>query len=609
MDSITTPEEEINITYTNTSSDISPEVQRLTRLVQMTAKFASTMALRPIQAHIDLTFTQDAPAWSDSDNIWFNKFKVGDLTDPKRMTAAKGLTIHEISHILLTPRSGSNIVKWVRTNKLWEAFNALEDMRIETLMTARYPAISQWLVGTIANFLLDKKAYYTTQFPILWGRKYLPLDVRIASANVFKDQTVVARLKEIIDTYVTLNLADRKAIPVAQTIIEEYNKLINDALNNNNSLYPMSPSDVFKSMGDPNGHLDRKNAQWKPSDSSPLDKATQDAMANRVIKQILNETSTADALPLSEPSSSLMARDAEWQGALNDMADRNSKRLEPELQNMAKQLSGDAGLKVGNVAVPKRAQGWDSSVQPETVPVVKSFTRELMAIKSEHDPGWDKHMSSGKLNVQRYSQGCDVEEAFDQWNMGREDAVDIECVILLDTSPSMNWCIDEAYQSMWVVKRAMDKIGASATVITYDSDARILYAGNERATLKVRRADRGDSTAPLNALKYARQLIADSQRAVKMLLTITDGQWAQTQDCDDIIRNLRNNGIITGLAYVDDTEWWKINYPNSSLSLRGPSSVDTHGCEVATLVNKPQELAQFARKLVKASIARNLERV
>lgn len=588
----------------NNSSEMSPEFQRMLRLVQVSSKFASTMALRPINAHIDEQWQCDAPAWSDSDNIWFNRRKVGDLTDPKRMTAAKGLTIHEISHILLTPRASSNISQWVRKNKFWPAFNALEDQRIETLMTAKYPAISQWLVATIANFLLEKKADYSAQFPIVWGRKYLPLDVRNATAKVFAKPENVTELGQIIDEYVTLNLADRKVITRAQELIERYHTLVMDSLTNvYDSQYAQDPERIYKKMGDPNGHIDRKNGQWKTDGGKVLDKDQQASMAKRAQAQM-----TGDGTPARGSDSLVDRSDAgsAMRQAIADLADQAEKSLEPELTNLAKQLNGDAGLKGGKAPAPDKPKyKYNRQPSAEAMQAVKTFSRELQAIKAEHDPGWDKHMSTGRLNVQRYSQGCDVDEAFDQWNMGREDAVDIECVILLDTSPSMNWCIDDAYESMWVVKRSMDKIGASTTVVTYDSESRLLYTANQRASLKVDVIDRGNSTEPLEALQYARQIVAESKRAMKIVVTITDGEWGSPDACDNILRNLRNNGVLTALAYVDDTDWWN---ERVGTQREGVKSINTHGCEVATLVNKPAQLAQFARRMVKSSIARNLER-
>ena len=52
----------------------------------------------------------------------------------------RGLNFHELSHILYTPRQGSEIVTWVKENDLFKAFNALEDQRIETLFTSRFPS-------------------------------------------------------------------------------------------------------------------------------------------------------------------------------------------------------------------------------------------------------------------------------------------------------------------------------------------------------------------------------------------------------------------------------------------------------------------------------------
>jgi hypothetical protein len=85
-DEIPVPEK-VNIELTNTG-EMDPQTARIIRMSQVIGKFASTLALRPIGIEVVDNNPNGwgnsqpvAPAWSDSDNIWFDQDSIGDLTD------------------------------------------------------------------------------------------------------------------------------------------------------------------------------------------------------------------------------------------------------------------------------------------------------------------------------------------------------------------------------------------------------------------------------------------------------------------------------------------------------------------------------------------------
>ena len=132
IEQIQVPEEEPtppSVTRYNDSA-LNAETTRRLRMLQVVSKFASTLTLRPIKVALSSGTEpnhQIAPAWSDSDNIWFNDAMMGDLADVNTVLGVKGLSLHEVAHIMLTPRTGSNLAKDVQRENLWRAFNALED--------------------------------------------------------------------------------------------------------------------------------------------------------------------------------------------------------------------------------------------------------------------------------------------------------------------------------------------------------------------------------------------------------------------------------------------------------------------------------------------------
>jgi hypothetical protein len=151
-----------------------------------------------------------------------------------------------------------------------------------------------------------------------------------------------------------------------------------------------------------------------------------------------------------------------------------------------------------------------------------------------------------------------------------------------------------AYESMWALKRALDRINASCTVITYSNEARLLYDAEEKATSTVKNAGTGGGTSPLKAIRYSTKVLANSSRAVKLLFTITDGEWSDAEECDKLIRKLRDGGVLTALAYIGGS--WD-----------GESASNKHhGCEVFSHTRSSADLFSLGRQLVKVATQRNL---
>jgi hypothetical protein len=611
------PDPSAGPTLTNTD-EMDPKLERMLRMCAVAGKFSSTLALKPIRAEIVDDPNLEAPAWSDAENIWFNANKLGELSDPEVVVSIKGLILHETAHIMLTPRTGSGLVKDIKAKDLWRAFNALEDMRIETFMTARFSNVDDWLMATIAQHLLSHPKMYSVAFPILVGRRYLPQAVRNEVRRLYEKPKDIPEITSLVDEYIQMNLGDSKNYTRALEIITRFNELV-DSIQNQNPNEPWSPSG-WNRIPDPNSHEHRGEGEYKSSSNKPMNKGDQDKVIARVQRSMANDASDEpsdsdgeDGKSYAPPTNATNDGDTEGDGAsgssdgqsvlqdlLKKQVDDVLKRKSKEIQNNIKQFTGEVELNGKPMKAPKRAASWDYAASPEAVQAVKSFARELTLLRAEHDPGWDRRTEQGKLNVQRYATGCEVDEAFDEWNLGREDAVDIECYIALDTSPSMGSMMQGAYESMWAIKRSMDKIGASTTVVNFSSVTELLYSSDERAGHKYRYGGMGSSTEPLKSIQYGRSVLANSKRAIKIFIAITDGWWYEDAPANDIIRHLRKAGVITALAYISGKDW--------NGNVMKPNEIDSHGCEVAVNVTDMPDLFKLAKGMVKAGIARNLSK-
>jgi Mg-chelatase subunit ChlD len=629
------PVDEETIVNLVNSGKLDRNTERLLRMAVVGGKFGTTLALKPVTGQITNDTYGSAAAWSDNETIYYQRNLIGDMSDPLAVTATKGLTLHEVAHIMLTPRDGTGLIKQVRTRDLYRAFNALEDQRIEMWLSHRFSNVSDWFIASHARHLLQTRNQQAVAFCLMHGRKFLPAEIRDALEQAYAVPDTLDELKQIIDEYIQINLGDHKNYARAIELIARYDELI--AFIPKDGDKPWSPTGWGR-VSDPNGHDERRTS--RPGGGRVLGKDEQGRPLGKVSDSVRDDAERepggsdgngdGESEPMSDPLGVKDEQDGDGdsdnpsgetgeagdstvgngQGVgvngsggmadiLNKAIDDVLKAKAQEIQNTIKQYTGDAGLNGKAIKAPSRPD-WvqDMRVSPETVQASKAFARDLQQLKAEHDPAWDMRQSNGRLNIQRYVTGGEVDEAFDLWDHGREDAVDIECVILLDNSGSMGSNMEGAYQSMWAIKRALDKMGANTTVVTFSHRIETLYSADERAGTTMKYAGMGNSTEPYRGLLYARSVLANSTRAIKLMITITDGWWGDAASCDEVVRELRAGGVLTALGYISSHSY------NS-----GTVHIDTHGAEVAANITKMPELFQLAKRIVKVGISRNLASV
>jgi hypothetical protein len=180
-----------------------------------------------------------------------------------------------------TPRNGSDICLWVIDNNYWNAFNALEDQRIETLMTSRFPSTVNWFVALIAQYLLDTPEAFTTSYALIRGRRYLPVDIRRMSRESFTAQNLIPEIVSVVDEYRTLIYP--RDTEKAKGLIERFNTILKSMppiKQDNSKEDTQTSSDEESSNGklhDPNGHEQRPFHGHESSDSRPAPKEEQEA--------------------------------------------------------------------------------------------------------------------------------------------------------------------------------------------------------------------------------------------------------------------------------------------------------------------------------------------
>lgn len=585
--------------------------QRIERFTQVFSRVNSVLTLRPLK--VATTFSlREAPAWSTAEEITFNARLLGNLDTPREIASIKGLDLHEVAHVLYTPRNGSDIFEWVQDNNLFFAYNALEDQRIETLLVGRYPSIKDWLTATMLMHLVETN-HFDNAYPLLRGRRYLPVEVRQAALKAYKHPDKAQQVRDIVDEYRMLLFP--QDTERAKGLIKAFADLLSSQPpEGGGGEGGGGEGGVPTDIPNPHGHGDRPHEGTPSTDSRPASKREQERDRDSAKRQDeADETDLDDDTDGSGDGSSEADDDGGDNGggepagdenpdidaikdAFNDIVDSILSENEREIEDISRQIKGLPSLSAGNAKEPEKREIKQRLPDADTVSAARSFGRELERIRTACDPAWDRQQSAGRLNALRAGRGDDITTVYDSWNMGRQDATDIECVILLDISGSMGGNkADSAYRAMYAIKRALDRIDAKTTVLTFSDHAYTLYSRDEKADLYIRDSGAFGGTSADGAVAYATKLLAETDKPVRLFIAITDGEWWQPEKADEQIARMRRAGVLTALGYIHENRFGTLKQvPN------------THNCETAVVINNIPDIIGIARGVVRSGISRRL---
>lgn len=570
-----------------------------------------------------------APAWSDGAAIYINQEEISEM-DMETLTQVTGLNYHELAHHFYTPRKGTELIKWVLQNDYMEATNILEDQRIETLLCARYPAVAPYLIGTVARWLGETPEETSGAYILVRGRRYLPVEIREAYRDAFAFPELIPNIMDIVDQYRLL--AFPRDYMKAQILIERFNDEvlkpmrsefpdISGGPNACGSRDPMAkgrpePGKMQEKDSQRAGNMGKAESVYMPKPKAKEDNAnTNKPDASDDASNIPAPQSAAEALAIRDmlqkaqqdvpPSMNPGEGHHESKGGIPDnINDALNNAIDDVYANKAVQQDIKAKQRVivggdGKFDESTKNGKFDlTDVPNDTVVMYRAFARELERLRDECEPGWSKGVPSGKLNVQRVINGCEVDEAFDRWEEGN-DGADVEAVILVDRSGSMSSDQNDRSASLacWTIKRALEAIDAPVTVYAFDDKTEIAYKRTERAHKTRFKFIYGNGgTNPYGSLIAAEQLLMSSRKKNKMLFIITDGAFNHEKN-DEVIQRISKRGILTAMTLImrdRDFEYY-VERGQSESSFR-------HEAEIYGRINSARDLIPFAKAVVMGAI-------
>jgi hypothetical protein len=562
----------------------------------------------------------DTTAKNNGREVIFNANLIEDL-DTDTIVSMNGTNYHELGHILFSPRSGSSLGQYVHNNNMKRAFNMLEEARIERLLIAKYPATRLFLEATVLDYALkDSPDNWGNMFPVITGRRYLDLDVRQMIADKFINShgaDLAQIVSKIVNEYA--GLVFPTDFTRGMELIAEYSELVGL------DTTPQGESPVPNGDGDGHNHNDRNVLQKGRPASTKEQERLQSKNGDGVGESLEGNTpikgdKSEDGMGGDTPArgvgesgeytgaeSSYTNSDEEIAKALTQRLKdiRNDSRIKNEVRDIRKAITGNDELR----STLKNSNYNDIAVNVTASNFARRFGVELERMVRDSDPHWDRFLPSGKLNVTR-TMTPDVNaigQMFDVWDTGNENT-DIEAVILLDNSGSMGGYMTEVCEKAWIIKRGIETIDGSVTVYNFHSYSELLYDKKDKAKPRQHRnVYATGSTNPMTALVEAERTLSTTDKHIKMLFIVTDGEWSNTEECDSIIKRLNDKGVVTCVVFMGDYEAIG-NYVAEAKGgdewAQGYIKRLRHNASIFKAVAKPKDVLELAVDIVKSKVGK-----
>jgi hypothetical protein len=500
------------------------------------------------------------------------------------------------------------------------AFNMLEEARIEKLLVAKYPATRLFLEATVLEYALkDSPDKWGDMFPVITGRRYLDLELRQMIADKFINSysaEVAQTVSRIVNEYGSL------VFPTDFTrgmeLIAEYSQLVGL------DTEPQGQGQIPNGNNDGHNHNERNVLQKGRPASTKEQERLQDKAGQGSGENLKGDTTingdksdnggTTPAWGVGGSSAEYQGEDVSYTNSDEDIAYaltqrlkdiHNDSRIRNEVREVRKAITGNDEVR----STLKNSKHVEVAVDTTASNFARRFGVELERMVRDSDPHWDKFLPSGKLNVSR-TMTPDVNaigQMFDVWDTGNENT-DIEAVILLDNSGSMGGYMTEVCEKAWIIKRGIETIDGSVTVYNFHSYSELLYDKKEKAKPRTHRSVYATgSTNPMTALVEAERTLTTTDKHIKMLFIVTDGEWENTDECDSIIKRLNDKGVLTCVVFMGDYK--QVNELMAEAK-RGNEQARQylqrlrHSAKVFKAVANPKDVLELAVDIVKSKVGK-----
>ena len=204
--------------------------------------------------------------------------------------------------------------------------------------------------------------------------------------------------------------------------------------------------------------------------------------------------------------------------------------------------------------------GWEGcgAVTTELRGIRNRFDRELQlaarALKNRHGVG---KRGSVSMKASMKAERLPTTDIF-RCNKAylASHKLEVEVVMLIDSSGSMTGAIQQAMKAQWIIGSAFEKRGAKVTIIPFNNMARDPLKGrDDKFSDKLYPyATAAGGTQPQSALSKSMEIFDKCGSRFKMLFILTDGAWNRADWSHKLIDQMNHRGVLTTLVFMGGSE-------------------------------------------------------
>lgn len=485
----------------------------------------------------------------------------------------RGAFYHEVGHNLFTTPIGHLIsaalaegwssdevtvseegvpMRW--TSALQNAWNVLEDQRMEMALVMESPQIASYLTVLVMRLIVKEYARPET-WMLVAGRRYLPTTIRKACRDLWNndptmsDKASADEVLRIVYTYMTTN-SPSEMLNCVLEMMTLIGMTIPRGVDNHGDFPTRTANPEGWSSDEVTERIRETNERIKndvpPSSETPSkkvdDKEEKGASSSKDNgdEEDSEDTNAQDSKDESDEDSASPSKQAGNDGGkdANDPDWKAQSNLREALNDVMDDLKDDENID-GDVASMNDAYASnDASLPPygritsntdedsltKSKIIVDDIIRAFDMATSNCAPHWESQQRRGYIEPVRYAtrQAGDM-EFFRNYVEEGDPGHDLAVSLFLDISGSMMGTENEVGAAAWSVKTACDQLGIDCDVTLFNEQGFTLWTKSDRAPENVPAIEASGGTYPVGAFDGI--LYEESEKKHHIVLVMTDGAW------------------------------------------------------------------------------------
>lgn len=436
---------------------------------------------------------------------------------------AKALNLHELGHALF-----SRMPRTRMSSKENQAYNVLEDQRIEWVLANRYPGMRKYFTHLAKNVLDEKRPELRACME--WGRRFfLPYQV---------NEPPTENIKRIIDEYL-VSKNQRQREDLARQFLVEIDNLLNEGEKLPDYLPPQNykgdsgdSKDEKQSRKDAQNKMDKEQEEKEKKEEQekeqkeqekeePQEQEQQEKKDEKQEQQNAGTGDTGEEEKESGPGETM-----EGEGDLNPEEANLQAELSTAMSEVAKELGidtkeGAPGQGLFNTG-QKPLENVNYRLDPKLLEEIYQIFRK---VNLELQGTWNRNQKRGRIDLRTAMRGSQTynPRIFKKYEQSKLQDNKISLVMMYDTSGSM-----KSNDRDRIEKKAVATLTAAATkasnevcCIEFEDSARVTKGFNSTELMM---GDYRGGTYPEYALKQF-ESVRKLARYNIVLILLSDGDF------------------------------------------------------------------------------------